>query len=156
MDTHCIGIDPAYSKPIAYAYNIELLWRVGSASPDDMARMVDVLREAKQDGCTWAVIEDSYLGRNPATFKGLSRKQGELGTLAVMAGLRVRLVAPATWQADCLTQGKWRPKTHTEIVTVAKFRARALTGTDWPEDKAVAVCLADWGDCNLSREMAHV
>jgi len=157
--TRCIGIDPAYAKPIAYAHRMGPpgeRWVVGAVDPDDMTCLADVLRDAKKHGCMWAVIEDCYLGKNAATHKGLAKMQGQLVTLAALSLLRVRLVPPSRWQVDCLTQGTWRPKTHAEIVTAAKFRARGLTGTDWSEDKAVAVCLADWGDCHLSREMAHV
>ncbi len=150
----CIGIDPAVSKPICYAYRRGRIWTVGRGPTgrDLLANehMLEHLRLAEHYGIDTAVIEDGYVGPNPRTALALSTVRGSLAAMAQQAGLRVRMVAPARWQVDMLSQGGWTPRRHGEIVRQARFRAESLLGPgDWTEDECVAVMLAEWGDAQL-------
>lgn len=147
----CVGIDPAYAKDVAFAHRVENAWRVQSVEPDDNAALRQALQNAVDDGCEVVVIEDCFLGANPATFKGLAQMQERLKMYAHDLGLEIHVVAPSTWQAACLTQGKYKPKRHNEIVASAKLRARGMTGHDLKEDIAVAVCIADYGDQHFAK-----
>lgn len=141
----CIGIDPACAKPIALAWRLGREWQIRSVAWDDSAGIYAVLARAAADGCDTAVIEDGYVGPNSKTALALAVVRGQLSALAVQAGLEVRMVAPATWQAACLTQGRYRPQTHEEIVRQVALRMRGhYLNVD--EDQGVAVCIAEWGD----------
>lgn len=141
----CVGIDPACAKPVALAWRFGKQWQIRSVPWDDTANLFAALSRAKADGCDTCVIEDGFVGKNPKTALALAVVRGQLSALAVQAGLQVRMVHPATWQAACLTQGRYRPQTHAEIVKQVALRMRGhyLSVT---EDEGVAVCIAEWGD----------
>ena len=143
-----IGIDPAYAKPIAYAYMLDRKWVVGDFDFEDFDEMLDAFSTASAQGVTHCVIEDGFIGVNRIVAQRLAQVRGFLEACAKFSKLPVQLVYPATWQAACLCQGSWHPKKHAEIIRQTILRARSLTGRDLPEDHAVAVVLADWGDCN--------
>lgn len=145
----CIGIDPSYGKPIAAAWRVNSWqWIVAGVTPMDVRGCVDVITDAASAGVTTVIIEGGYLGVNPKVALKLEHVRAWLAAHAEVAGLKVVTVAPKTWQVACLTQGNWTPSTHREIVRQAKFRAKAVTGMDLSEDRAVAVCLAEWGEAN--------
>lgn len=143
-----IGIDPAYAKPIAYAYMWDRKWVVGDVDREDLKEILEVFSTASDRGVTHCVIEDGFIGVNPMVAQRLAQVRGVLECGAQASRIPVQLVYPATWQAACLSQGTWHPKKHAEIIRQSILRARSLTGRDLPEDQAVAVVLADWGDCN--------
>lgn len=150
----CIGIDPAVSKPVCYAYRRGRIWTVGRGpmGRDLLANedFLEALRLAEYQGVHTAVIEDGYVGPNPKTALALSAVRGQIAALAAQAGLKVEMVPPATWQAAMLCQGVWRPRRHDEIVRQARLRAGSILGPgNWTEDECVAACLAEWGELQL-------
>lgn len=148
---NCIGIDPAYAKPIAWAYKLhDGTWATGQYEPVDVHKMrKSTFKRARARGVTHAVIEGGYVGRNAATSLKLAEMRGQLIATARIAKLEVIEVAPRTWQIACLTISGVTPKTHKDIVKAAKFAAKAHSGLDLSEDKAVAACLAHWGNSQL-------
>jgi Holliday junction resolvasome RuvABC endonuclease subunit len=147
-----IGIDPSYSKPIAWAYQADRTWVVGSVDHRAIAEFRDVFRAAVDSGVTACVIEDGFVGKNPRVALRLAEARGELRAYADRYDLPLTLVHPKTWQAACLSQGGWTPRTTPEIEAQAIFRARAITGIEYEADEAVAVCLAEYGCRTLERE----
>lgn len=148
----CIGIDPAYGKPVAFAYryreNGRWAWNVWSDSEHESIQTS--LRHAVERGVTHAVIEDGFVGVNAKVSLKLAEVRASLSTIARWEGMAVVTVMPATWQAATLCQGGWRPMKHAEIVRQAKLRARGVTGRDLGEDEAVAVCIAEWGAAEIA------
>ena len=149
----CIGLDPAYAKPIAYAYRVGRDWRVDAVAPGELSRFADVFQTAVEHGVTGCVIEGGFVGPNAKTSLGLQYVRGQLLAYAEMAGIEVHVVHPKTWQAACLSQGGWMPQTHKEIAAQAIFRARDICGLDLNEDMAVAVCLADYGERTIQERV---
>ena len=152
-----IGIDPSYAKPIAWAaaYNAHV-WSSDEVDHNSIDDFVDIFYVvAAHTNIDLCIIEGAYLAKNPKVFAGLTEVRTRIQVMAEQAGLQVHIVAPATWQAACLSQGTWRPTKHADIVRMAKVRAKGLTGQELPEDQAVAVCLADWGRCNRAEIMAE-
>lgn len=147
---NCIGIDPAYAKPIAYAYKWKSDWVIGEVEPDKIQEFADVFRRASERGIDMAIIEDGFVGKNPQVSMKLCEVRGRLMGISAPTGLGFHLVAPATWQAAMLTQGKWKPIHHKEIIQQTMWRVRNFNGIDTTEDKAVAIVLAEWG--NSQRE----
>jgi Holliday junction resolvasome RuvABC endonuclease subunit len=143
-----IGIDPSYAKPIAWAYCAGT-WEIGAVQPGSLHLFGDVFRAARDRGVTRVVIEAGYVGRNPHVATMLERMRGRLMELSFSVGLAVEMVHPKTWQAACLSVGRHEPQRHAEIARLAKYRAMGLTGLRLDEDRAVAVCLAEWGDSTL-------
>ena len=142
----CIGIDPSYAKPVAYAYRWGRCWVVGSVEPEELWwRLEEVMERAKERAVTRCVIEDGFIGANSQVGMRLAQMRGGLEFKAQGLGLATRLVAPATWQRVLEVNGH-RPRVHREIVTVARWRAQLETGKTLGEDESVAVCLAVWGE----------
>ena len=152
----CIGIDPAYAKPVTLAWRGKdvrgrLLWFCEQADPrehdffDVLAKILTISRDM---GATSVCLEDGFIGRNPQVGMRLAQIRGSIQTVATMAGLECRLVAPSRWQSDCLSSGGVRPHRHAEIAVAAILRANSVTGQDLTEDMAVAVCLAEWGNAH--------
>ena len=162
----CIGIDPAYAKPVTLAwlesgkrhrdalakFDRHSRWHRAEANPANgnfTTLLGQILSEAKEyHGATRVCLEDGFIGVNPKVGMRLAEIRGVIKTVATMQGLECRLVAPATWQAACLSLGGVRPQRHREIALAAILRAKHVTGMDLGEDMACAVCLAEWGQAH--------
>ena len=150
----CIGIDPAYAKPVTLAYCGSKGWEIYEADPRAKAHwsfhesLSAKLMDAIEKGATRVCLEDGFIGVNPKVGMRLAEIRGVIKTVATMQGLECRLVAPSRWQSDCLTWAGVRPHKHAEIAATAILRAKHTTGMDLGEDMACAVCLAEWGDAH--------
>ena len=147
----CIGINPGTTaKPSAFAWRGNLKWK--TKLQGSSLGIYEDLIVASSHGIEIAVIEDCFLGPNPKSYKMLAVEQGRLRMAAELAGLRVHIVHPSTWMAESLSSGGRAPKKHADIVRVAIMRAKDITTRDLSEDEAMAVCIADWGECHLQAE----
>jgi len=148
----CIGIDPGTTaKPSAFAWISDAGdWIV--TSHNNASSIYNEIDDAHFSGVEIAVIEDCFLGPNAKSYKMLAVEQGRLRMAAELAGLRVHIVHPSTWMAASLSSGGRAPKKHADIARVAIMRAKDITTRDLSEDEAMAVCIADWGECHLQAE----
>jgi len=150
----CIGIDPAYAKPVTLAWRdraLDGLWVCrtadprGEGFPEDLA---DIFAEFRSHGAERVCLEDGYVGRNLQVALRLGHNRGMIHGIALTQGLECYLVAPSRWQSDCLSSGGVRPHKHAQIALAAILRAKHVTGMDLGEDMACAVCLAEWGNAH--------
>jgi len=127
-----IGIDPAYAKPIAFAFRANKRWTVVNISPKLPHKWLDLFESAKRMGVEQVVIEGGYVGKNIKTALGLAQIRGALWAVATLAGLPASYVQPSIWQSQMGAQA---------------WRAKLETGRDdLNDDEQAAVCIAAWGD----------
>jgi len=143
---NCIGIDPSVAKGNAFAWLRGRKWVTYATRGRHALNDQDVLKVAKTDGATHAVIEDGYVGPNKHTALQLAEVRGALKALAQQVGLEVVLVKPRTWQVAMLTVNGYTPKTRCDIKNQSKWVARLYAGRDIGEDESDALCIAVWGN----------
>ncbi len=153
---NCIGFDPAYAKPTAWAYKAPLDWAAESTTTkaDSAPNFTESLNVLASTNATHWVCENVYMGRNPAVMAGLARVQGNIEAAATQAGREFVLVNTSTW-AKILPDkiGGGRRRKRADIIAGAILFARDLTGRDdLSEDESVAVCISHWGNENLKAE----
>lgn len=97
-----VGIDPAYSKEIAFSVWKSKESKIGSKEEWNLiltgkawepVELTDVIEKADM-----VVIEDQYLGPNADTQKKLSRAVGEIIGICKSAGTIYVMIQPLTWQ----------------------------------------------------------
>jgi len=143
---NCIGIDPSYAKPVAYAYKAGDVWHGGEF--DVYAMEVPSLEEAKVNGVTTAIIEDGYVGCNMKVSMRLSEARARIEVLCQRLGWDIVRVAPTTWHSVLAVNGHV-PKDRASLKAQSKLRATAEIGKPVKsDDLADAICLAVWGAAN--------
>lgn len=161
--TDIIGIDPASVKPQAVAWRSPgtrtYRYRFEENYPDDKREFwvayldpVDLLpkrfRIAKRQGCGIVVCEGGYVGPHERIALDLEHVRGMIHAYAHAAGLKFYSVAVSTWQNACLPVNGYMPKGPKEIAKHTIFRAKDICGQKIDVDRATAVCIADWAECN--------
>ena len=149
-----IGIDPAYAKPVAAAFPVgqgksRRSWALYDLDPNRLiAELPEVWTEAKDSGVTGVILEGGFIGVNPQVGMKLEGIREVIKQSAEASQLPVTTVAPATWQAALLCQGRWHPKTHDEIIQQVEFRVKHIhkIEEEISEDRKVAICLSEWGE----------
>jgi len=151
-----IAFDPAYAKPIAYAYRTaENEWRVGSIEFPDWHHLARVLKacalenEPQRLEC---VIEAGFVGKNPKTALGLAAVRGAITAFAQIRGdYRVSEVPWCIWTDAAAISGQL-PQTSEQAITHARYCARLelaqhdLSASRLTADECVAVCICLWGE----------
>jgi len=155
---NCLGFDPAYAKPTAWAHrDIDGVWQTGltrTKNEDGRGFYLDLLKAVGVFEVNTVVCENVYMGRNSAVVAGLSRVQGNIEGAAIGACCCFELpgVTTGAKALPAMDDGK-RPRKRKEIIQGAIQFAAALTGRgDLSEDESVAVCIAHWGNENLKAE----
>jgi Holliday junction resolvasome RuvABC endonuclease subunit len=88
-------------------------------------------------------IEDAYLGRNPKSLIVAVTARAKLQVIFELAGWRVVMVKPSSWQSPILKQG-WgahRP----ELKGAAKWLTKLLTGESPKSDMCDSFCICIYG-----------
>lgn len=147
-----IAFDAAFSGPTGWAYQDGIgNWVFGNEDPMTRHDVIDLLRVAQSFGINAVVIEDCWLGTNPATHKKLALIQGRISQCADIVGMPWHAVPPSVWRASfrirgdskaCKAQARGQAfymTGHEFVVTKGK---RGKPGVD-ETDMAEAVLLCD-------------
>jgi len=101
-----IAFDAAYSGPTGWAYqDIIGNWCFGNVDPLTAFGVLDLLRDAQMLDINAVVIEDCWLGTNPATHKKLALIQGRISQCADIAGMPWHAVPPSVWRSSFRIRG---------------------------------------------------
>jgi hypothetical protein len=142
--TRVLGIDPASLTGIAW--ESDGFWCRATVDANNETDMLSILKWAKDDGVTHAVIEDCFLGPKVTTYKLLARIQERWEHLCHSVGITTELVNPTTWKRAMLTIQGYYPKKRKEQKRVARWVARNVYKVPViNDDEADAVCIAAWG-----------
>jgi hypothetical protein len=145
-----VGLDPAWSKPCVAAYVVrDGTWVFAEAAHDDWEAWARLFGAAVDAGCRRVVIEEPYQGASVQTFRLLVTAVAQLEGYAVAAGLEVTRVNTQTWMSAMLTVNGHTPKVRKELLERMVYVARLLGAKVEPaqDDRASAVCLAEFGRC---------
>jgi len=144
-----IGIDPAYGKPCAYAYeDHSFVWHHGEFSSSDPHEMTKIFKTAKKHGVNALAIEGQYLGKNPKVFQQLSIVSERVRIYAMLSmGIQAVTIAPRTWQSAIAVQGTYTAKKHDDIIRLARWYAIGASKLHHlTEDECCAICIAQYAN----------
>ena len=136
-----IAFDPAYNKTVAYAQ-----WNDGvfiSSGKCNGVREINGL----MDGCDLVCIEDQFLKFNAQTLKKLAFCSGKIQGCAEWLGIKIKIVAPTTWQSragllnkkpEGIKPHRWKPM-KAEMI---RSKAEEICGeTVIDEDEGAAILI---------------
>ncbi len=144
-----IAIDPAFTNgKSAAAYriggpnNTRVIY-TRKFSSQNRLEVDDVLRTAREIGCTDLLIEKPYLADNPKTFGRLVEACTTIRFTAQALKFEIHEVYAATWQPAVLTVNRYMPKKRAERKAHAIFVACNLLRLhdSIDDDEADAACM---------------
>jgi len=132
-----IGVDPAKKEPAWSKIEDGQVTGYGKAPLEPLKWWFELFK-----GADIVVIEDQYLGVNVHSLIVLAHITGKLAACAELAGARVNLVKPASWQ-KLLGLGR---ASRGRIKHLSKVIAGGLVGKEIKDsDVADAVLMAEYG-----------
>ena len=149
--TSFVAIDPASAKPQAVAWRGYTMHSVGDSKEWSVClqRMCDIRGLISCIPRKEIVVcEGGYVGPNDRDALALEHARGRIHEAAHAAGLKFYTVAVSTWQNACLCQGKHMPRGRKALDAAIIFFANDICGQELDVDRATAVCIAYWAECN--------
>jgi len=147
-----IAFDAAYSGPTGWACQYgNSDWAFGNVDPMGSHNVLDLMRDVQELGINAVVIEDCWLGTNPATHKKLALIQGRISQCADIVGMPWHAVPPSVWRSSfrirgdregCKAQARGLAFYMTRHEFVVTKGRRGKPGLD-ETDQAEAVLLCD-------------
>ena len=138
-----IAFDAA-RKSTGYAYRNGTIWVTGTFAIHEYARIIDVIKHARMDGCTHAVIEEPFCGPSIGVLKALQDAFSRIAMYCEGAGLVWAPVCAITWQSAC---GITRKRGDTKA-QAAKIAQMIGAEPHLSADENDAVLLADFAERN--------